>query len=184
MVAAAIADPVVEYASNAGFFGPGTFTDHSNLDVVPALLAGIGLFAFHLVRKARAVASTPLPRWSAAAVPAIFGAQILTLYVMETAEQFVVYGHPLAPNLWLGGPSSFSLAVHAVVCVALTAAIVRSRRRLAASALKVAAFIAAAAAFPTRSCAPPPLRRFESVSLAKPSPVLCTIGGRAPPPIP
>ena len=42
-MAAAIADPLVEFASNAGWFGAGNFTDHSNLDVVPALFAGVAL---------------------------------------------------------------------------------------------------------------------------------------------
>src|SRR5208283_1357179 len=43
ILAAALADPLVEFASNAGLFGGGAFTDHSMLDVLPALIAG-GLF--------------------------------------------------------------------------------------------------------------------------------------------
>jgi hypothetical protein len=33
LVAASITDPLVEFASNSGMFGPGSFTDHSNQDV-------------------------------------------------------------------------------------------------------------------------------------------------------
>jgi hypothetical protein len=41
VLAAAIADPLVEFASNAGWFGPGNFTDRSNLDVGPVFALGI-----------------------------------------------------------------------------------------------------------------------------------------------
>src|ERR1700694_3279642 len=51
LVALAIADPLTEWASNAGLFGPGNFTDHSNADVVPALFAGFAFFALHLVMR-------------------------------------------------------------------------------------------------------------------------------------
>jgi len=41
VTAAAVIDPAVEWLANHGRFGPGAFTDHSNLDVLPAL--GVGL---------------------------------------------------------------------------------------------------------------------------------------------
>src|SRR5215469_9937216 len=52
-IAAAIADPLVEFASNAHCFGPGRFTDHSNLDVLPALAAGGLLLAAYFGMKIR-----------------------------------------------------------------------------------------------------------------------------------
>ena len=42
-----------------GWFGRGSFTDHSNLDVVPALLAGVALMTLYLFRKARLVVFRP-----------------------------------------------------------------------------------------------------------------------------
>src|SRR5579863_7532885 len=53
MIAAAIADPLVESASNAGWFGPGNFTDHSTWDVVPAFLVGLFFVALYLWLRVR-----------------------------------------------------------------------------------------------------------------------------------
>ena len=53
-------------------------------------------------------------------LPAILTMQMLALFMMETTEQFVVFGHPLGGTIWLGGPVIVSLAIHAfcgVVCV-------------------------------------------------------------------
>ena len=47
-IAAAIADPIVESAANPRWFGPGRLTDHSNLDVLPALLAGTFLMLLYI----------------------------------------------------------------------------------------------------------------------------------------
>ena len=182
VVAAAIADPIVEYASNAGVFGARGVTDHSNLDVVPALFAGVGLLALFMVRKAPAVlAGRALPRRIVALLPAIFLLQILALYAMETAEQLAVCGHLLGPWVWLGGPPSVSLAAHAVVCFGVTIAVARWRRTLAATALRIVGMIAAIATLPVH--APPPLapRTFAVVSFKASLLCPCTIGERAPP---
>ena len=56
IIAAAIADPCVEFASNSGWFGPGRFTDRSNLDVVPALLVGLAVIACYVGMRIREVA--------------------------------------------------------------------------------------------------------------------------------
>jgi hypothetical protein len=45
---------MVEFGANSGLFGPGTFTDHSNLYVAPALITGLALtvaFVMMLVRR-------------------------------------------------------------------------------------------------------------------------------------
>lgn len=182
VVAAAIADPLVEFASNAGWFGPGQFTDRSNLDVIPALLAGIALLALFMVRKARAVlAGRGLPGGYAVMVPSIFVLQMLTLYVMETSEQLLAFGHLFGPTTWLGAPPPISLAAHAVVSAAVTYAIVRSRRTLAATTLRVVRLIAAIATFAPQGVAPITVRRLDYVCFKKFVPVLCAIGERAPP---
>jgi hypothetical protein len=182
VISAAIADPLVECASNAGWFGPGSFTDRSNLDVVPALLAGIALLALFMLRKARAVLTEcEFPRGSTALLPSIFILQMLTLYVMETTEQLLTSGHLLGPTIWLGAPPPISLAAHATVCVAVTYAIVRSRRALAATTLRVVRLIAAIATFAPKPTSALAVRRFNNGCFKPFSPVLCTVGERAPP---
>jgi hypothetical protein len=181
-IAAAIADPLVEFASNSGWFGHGSFTDRSNLDVVPALLAGIALLASFMVRKARAVlAGGALPRGVAVLVPWIFILQLLTLYLMETAEQFAVFGHTLGPTTWLGGPTPFSLTVHGAVCLAVSFAIVHSRRKIAATTLRVIGRIVAICRLALQGTKPIRVRRFETFCQARFLLVLCAIGERAPP---
>jgi hypothetical protein len=182
VISAAIADPVVEFCSNSGLFGPGRFTDRTNLDVIPALAAGVALLALFMVRRARAIlAERALPCGWFSLLPLIFGLQIATLFVMETAEQLVAFGHVIGPMTWLGGPVPASIAVHALVSIAVTVAIARSRRTLAATALRVIRLISALATFPVRGIAPVAARRFVSLSYRKLSPVLCAIGERAPP---
>jgi hypothetical protein len=151
LLAAAIADPALEFASNSGLFGPGSYTDHSNLDVVPALSLGFVLFAIYLVYKAakaltgyeRSPLST-LRLWNrslARAMPRllgpIFALQIIALYVMETAEQFAVYGHALGGTTWLGAPTPISLLFHGALCAAISFALVRLVSGLAATTLRV-----------------------------------------------
>ena len=55
IIAAAVADPILESASNAGLFGHGSFTDHSNLDVLPALCIGLLAVAIHVTLRLRGV---------------------------------------------------------------------------------------------------------------------------------
>jgi len=182
VISAAIADPLVEFASNAGWFGRGSFTDHSNLNVVPALLAGVALLAIYLFRKARLVVSSrAFPRGVASLLPAIFAFQLLALYGMETAEQFVVFGHQLGPAIWLGAPPAISLAIHAAICVAVTLWFGRSARTLAATTLRVIRLIRAIATLAVRGSAAPARRVLDARCFKELAPVLCRIGERAPP---
>ncbi len=182
VIAAAIADPLVESVSNLGWFGPGSLTDHSNLDVFPALLAGIALLTLFMVRKARAVlAGRALSTGWATLLPAIFVLQIFTLYVMETIEQLLAFGHVLGPTIWLGAPPTISLGIHAVVGTAVGCAIIRSRRTLAGTTLRAVRLIVAILTFAPQITAPILLRRFGDVCFKEFLPVLCTIGERAPP---
>ncbi|MGA7354667.1 MAG: hypothetical protein WBW76_04465, partial [Candidatus Cybelea sp.] len=182
VVAAALADPIVEFASNSGWFGSVSFTDHSNLDILPALLVGVGLLAFYMVRRARAVlAGQVLQQGVVLSLPAIFALQLLALYVMETAEQLVVWRHLLGQTAWLGGPLPMSLTIHAILCLAVALTIARSKRALAATTLRVMRILAAIVLFAVRATRPILAARFESICFKELLPLLCSIGERAPP---
>jgi hypothetical protein len=182
VIAAAVADPLVEFISNAGGFGPGNFTDRSNLDVFPALVIGIVALALYFVGAARALlAGTALPRRLATLVPWIFVLQILVLYVMETAEQHIVGSHTFGPTVWLGGPLFGSLGIHAAFCLGVTFWVARSARGLAATTLRVIALIKAIATLPAHAAETLPSLRSLEPSFPLPVPVLCRIGERAPP---
>jgi hypothetical protein len=181
IVAAAIADPVVEFASNAGWFGHQLFTDRSNADVFPALAAAGVLLALFMLRKARAVLDgSALPRRWWTLLPAIFAVQLVALYAMETTEQLVVRGGILGPTIWLGGPIAVSLAIHAAFCVAFAWLLVRCARSIAKTTLHVLRMIRAIATF---GVAPDLVVRLRAgdVARCKDVPLLCQIGERAPP---
>ena len=181
IIAAAVADPIVEFASNAGCFGHGVFTDRSNLDVLPALAAAAGLLALFMLRKARAVLDgSVLPRRCWTLLPAIFAVQLVALFVMETTEQIVLRGGILGPAIWLGGPIAVSLAIHAASCAALTLLFVRSARGLAKTTLHVLRVIHAIATFSVMRGVVVRLRAGD-VAPCKDVPLLCRIGERAPP---
>jgi hypothetical protein len=184
--AAAIADPIVERASNAGVFGRGVFTDHSNLDVVPAALVGLLFVVLLLAFKARAI----LLRNSSRALddacvlrilPFAFAGQIVFLYIMETTEQLVVYGHTLGGAVWLGGPIACSLAMHAATCAIVALVLAKSLRSLADAAVRIVRLVRALAARPVQPARPILGRDIDRLSLNPFGPVLCRIGERAPP---
>jgi len=182
VIAAAIADPVVELASNAGWFGPGHFTDRSNLDVVPSLLMGVGLLALYLVTKAGSlVADRSLARGILRKLPAIFALQILALFIMETLEQLGVYGHLLGPAIWLGGPLPASLTIHAAFCIMVTYAIARSARGLAVTTLRVIRLIRAIGTFAVVAVALAASYRPQAVCFNELLRALRRVGERAPP---
>lgn len=186
LVAASIADPLVEFASNSGMFGPGSFTDHSNQDVLPALFAGLVFGAVCVFLRARRV----LARYRDAIVrtigvrsllPYVFGMQIALLYVMETAEQIVVAGHSLGGTIWLGGPPLASLGVHAAICVLTTFLMGRLARFLSQKAVTFVARIVAAIGLAPLSPAILSLRVSHRADARRRAPLLCRIGERAPP---
>jgi hypothetical protein len=185
VVAAAIADPCVEAASNAGWFGPGNFTDHSYLDVIPALLSGMLLLGIYLVLRVRREllrASNEALRANVGPLfPAILGLQLAVLFVMESAEQFLVYGRLLGGAVWLGGPVWFSLSVHALVGVAVAFALAYFVCACARSTVRMIRRIRALAMRALHDPAPLALRRLGRICLAHEAPVRCRIGNRAPP---
>jgi hypothetical protein len=196
VVAAAIADPLIEAASNAGWFGPRNYTDHSNLDIAPALCVAALLAGLHLFLRVRHLlrgGSGPLPRWLrmsgdalagrrlCSLLPRIFVAQLVALYCMETIEQIAVAGHPLGGTLWLGGPVLVSLALHAIACLAITFIAGEVMRCCARSALRIARFILRILTSISRLPRTIVFRRRSVVSFRVSDPIACRIGERAPP---
>jgi hypothetical protein len=192
VISAAIANPLVEAASNAGFFGRSTFTDHSNLDVLPALCLGFLALMIHvalrlrLVMVARAQLKERLREWDVALrsraptlVPATFAAQLVVLYAMETIEQIVVTGHPLGGFLWMGAPPLVCLMVHAIACTLLFLLATRVMHEVAWATLRV---VTMAGAILTRDERTVRVRRVTcEVPLKRLAPALPSVGGRAPP---
>jgi hypothetical protein len=195
VIAAAVADPLVEAAANAGWFGFGRFTDHSTLDVVPALVAGCLLVLLQLVMRVHGAARLPsdralsllrvsdraLSQGAAKLLVATFTLQISVLFWMETAEQIAVYGHPLGGTIWLGGPIAVSLIVHGIACIAVSLAIARSVRALATTALCAIKFMRAMATLHARANVPLAIRRCEASLSIPASLVFLNAGERAPP---
>jgi hypothetical protein len=184
VVSAAIADPLLEALSNAGFFGPGNYTDHSTLDVLPVLGIGallavlhLSIHVSHLLRNAGLDASETL--W--ALLPWIFVAQIAALYGMETVEQIVIGGHALGGAVWLGAPVAISLAAHAATCLLVTFTAAWLLRRCARAALRLAHLALRPIPSASRALRPIILDRAFAVPARILAPTACRIGERAPP---
>jgi hypothetical protein len=134
-IAASIADPIVEGASNSGWFGPGKFTDHSTWDVIPTLVVGLVFVLWHSYLRIRQALDGPDQKMrgfgslnltvAIKLLPIIFVLQLGILYGMESLEQKIVWGHVLGGTIWLGGPVLISASVHALASagVALVAAV-------------------------------------------------------------
>lgn len=195
IIAAGLANPCVEFASNAGWLGRGDFTDHSNLDVIPTLGLGLAFIALVVVRRISQLAfpgtAQRLSAWLrlsshalrmrsvAPLMPAAFGMQMLVLFTMETIEQAIVHGHAAGGMLWLGGPVITSLAIHAVFCVATAYALAKALRGVARAAVRIAQLIHAALL--SASANPTMLLRIDTTSLAPQALSRCGIAERAPP---
>jgi len=114
-------------------------------------------------------------------LPLMFAAQILILYLMETAEQYVVWHHSLAGTIWLGAPVLISLAVHAFACAFVAYAAARSIHAFARTTLHIVQRMRALATLPVRGQRTLSRRYPRLVTLREIGPVLCRIGERAPP---
>ncbi len=139
LVAAAVGDPLVESISNTGVFGA-AYHDGNQLSVGPTLLvAGALAFALAACRivatwrgsrdgegdwivdvARRAGSVSPLRD-----LPVVFGAQLVTVFAMETVEQMVSGGTLQTGLAWLGAPIAFSLAIHALICIVLALTLAR-----------------------------------------------------------
>jgi hypothetical protein len=194
VTAAATLDPLVEFLANRGVFGPGNFTDHSNLDVLPGLAIGLAFLAIvvaGLVRRALSRRSYA-PAWLRACAvasertsvatlfPRIFAAQVAVLWSMETVEQVVVAGRPLGGGVWLGAPAPIALAIHAAGGVALTFVLARIVRWSAETLAHVV--VAVCEFFRTDASGRARLRRFDRRAAVRfLEPMLARLSGRAPP---
>jgi hypothetical protein len=194
MIAAAIADPLVESASNAGWFGPGNFTDHSTWDVVPILLVGLLFVALHLWSRVRMTlnARNDAPDWPRLAkdalshsvirlIPMIFAAQAAILYLMETAEQRVMYGHVLDGLLWLGGPIAVGFAAHAVMTVVIAVTASKALQAFADATVQALNAMRALALSYVRIAQPAFVRIQDFALLRRSAAILRRNGERAPP---
>ncbi|HME82671.1 MAG TPA: hypothetical protein VKF82_11455 [Candidatus Eremiobacteraceae bacterium] len=195
IIAAGLANPGIEFASNAGWFGRGDFTDRSNLDVIPTIVLGIALAALVILGRiwqlAAAGNAKRLAAWLrlsghvlhpctiARFIPAVFGIQMLVLFSMESIEQIAVRGHLLGGSLWLGGPLAVSLFLHALFCVATAYVLTRALHGFAHRAARIAYLlqtILSAAGVGARM-----LPRMLGGWLPSSSPLHSGIGERAPP---
>ena len=152
ITAAALADPIVEGLSNAGAFGPGLFTDHSNAAVAPALCIGIFFAALFVIGTALCRLAGVPPNWVrrfGAALPAttigrlfplILAMQIGVLFGMETLEQFAILGHTLGGTVWLGGPALVALTIHVTTGFIVTTMFSRVLHQLAQSVVDAVVF--------------------------------------------
>jgi len=197
IVSAALADPLVESLSNAGAFGPGRFTDHSNRDVLPALAAGllfVALFVFGLVRRTFAAAALRrTPAWLHAShaalpvraairlLPAVFGLQLATLFFAESAEQLAVTGRLLGGTVWLGGPAWASVSIHAAAGLVVVVVLARLLDWIARGIVDaIVSLRRLVLAWNSLSPLPELLARFDAPARSQ-APVLATAPGRAPP---
>jgi hypothetical protein len=145
--AATLTDPLVESASNAGWFGSGSFTDHSTIDVLPVLgIAALAALTYVYLRARPSLASRSVEfarrlRASARLLLGTFALQLALLYVMETCEQIVVTGHALGGTVWLGAPIAIALALHAVACVLSACALAWILPELSRAAVALARFV-------------------------------------------
>lgn len=197
LLALAIADPLTEWISNHGWFGPGNFTDHSNADVVPTLLIGLLFGALHLAARSHYAARASeceLQRWLAAWVrvldvgtvrrylPRAFALQIAALWSAETLEQVVVTGHGFGGTVWLGAPILAALVVHATICAGVGFGAALAIRALATPALRITSLIVAFATIRFGDAPKTVFRRGLSSSARRiAAPLVCRIGERAPP---
>jgi len=194
-IGAAIADPLVEALSNAGVFGPGNYTDHSMVDVIPALAIGLTAATVWLLIEVRKLLGRPVckPRWLSRSLraldaqciakmyPVIFAVQLVILFSMETLEQIAVYGHVIGLLIWLGGPIAVSLLAHALVCACATFILHRVTRKCAAAIVVIGCFIARLFAVRAVRANDTLTISWQAISARVASPLPCRIGGRAPP---
>lgn len=180
LTAATLTDPIVEGLSNAGLFGPGRFTDHSNLDVIPAACVAAALALLAVFRWLRVWSAQLAPVRVTGALPKVFLLQVAALYAMETIEQIATAGHPLGGTIWLGGPAIVSLTAHGLACIAVTWLLSRS---LSWSARTIVRIVRATIEFLRTLVQDPSLRSYR-LTIALPNvrqPYLRALAGRAPP---
>ncbi len=197
LIAAAVADPVVESIANTGILG-GHFADDNHTSVIPTLLGGLLLVleivavrCIDMLRRApnrsrvrfADIARGIGTRSTARDLPCLFAMQLAVLFLMESTEQLVVGGTLLGGTAWLGGPVLFSLAMHALIGAGSLFAMQRIVRAVV-KALASLVGIAIEFILLARNLGESWLtfrRRDEPACLRAQAPHVRQIGGRAPP---
>lgn len=199
LIAAALADPIVETIANTGMLG-GQYADTNHVGIIPTLVVGgvlvLELLVFYFVETWRSLDAArghggdllDIAKGLAAGsfrrdFPSVLAMQLTALFVMESTEQLALGGKLLGGTAWLGGPIPFSLIVHAFVgacCILVLGAFMRAVVRIFTSIVRTAiAFIWLAITHAARA-----VTRFadrELICLRAQSPHARQIGGRAPP---
>jgi hypothetical protein len=195
MLAASTANVMVESASNAGWFGPGAFTDRSCWDIPPVVCTALffmGLCALVQIRAAFRqlrhpangivrIASDFLAGSIFRSAATIFATQLLVLSGMETSEQIVIYGHTLGGMVWLGGPVGIALTVHAVVCLTIICVTAAALHHISDLARHVVQLLNVLILPRTRDRQPFYISARLALSEGHTTRVCCRIGERAPP---
>ncbi len=129
ILAAALADPLVETVANTGILGGG-YADNNHTSVIPALVAGAVLALEVTLLRALGtcgllgpgrrnwiaeLATRACPRSFARDLPLVLLLQLVALFLMESIEQLAFGGRLSGGTAWLGGPVLFSLCVHALI---------------------------------------------------------------------
>ncbi|MDH2909822.1 MAG: hypothetical protein HKL92_05925 [Candidatus Eremiobacteraeota bacterium] len=185
VLAAALADPCLEFASNAGWFGAGRFTDRSMADVLPTLLVGLFFLVVQLLLILRRACTRPrldeaLRQPLAALLPSIFMLQLALLFVIESIEQRAVDGHFLGGALWLGAPIPIALAIHALFATGTAFLVATTLREFTRRAPALAAAVRLRREI--RSARATSTRRSFAAPFATLSDLVCgSVGERAPP---
>ncbi len=153
LVAAAIADPLVETIANTGVLGGG-YSDNDHTSVVPTLIFGsallllaIGARCLGLVRRASVyrrwvvgIARQLGARPALADLPYVVLLQFVALFAMESCEQLLFNGRLSGGTAWLGGPIWFSVGTHVLIgliCVILAARAMRTIVRRCAALVSI-----------------------------------------------
>jgi hypothetical protein len=132
LIAAALADPLVETIANTGVLGAG-YADNDHSSVLPTLLIGAVLTLLVIAARTWAVAFARhiCERSVLDDLPYVLLLQFIALFIMESAEQLLAGGRLLGGTAWLGGPVWFSLCTHVLVGFLSTVLIFRGVRTIA-----------------------------------------------------
>jgi len=198
LVAAAIADPLVETISNSGILGGG-YDDNNHLSALPVFIAGallvVVVIAVRCLSVIRSGSSLRRDDWLAESatqfsqgsplhdLPAVLVLQLAAVFTMESIEQLVFGGKLLGGAAWLGGPIAFSLLSHALIgtsCTLLFAAVMRWIHAAIVS-LVHAAVDAVLLSLVRDSARAFAKQRNDALPLRAQAPHVRQIGGRAPP---
>jgi hypothetical protein len=194
LLAAAVANPIVESVSNTGIFGHG-YSDHDQSSVGPTLaIAAVFALAFVVMRAVRmlggvsrsegmlsGIARDLARRAPTSDLPFVIGLQFVVVYAMERVE-CLAHGGTESGLAWLGGPVLFAVAVHGLIALGVTFAAgfaLRSFARLLATAVR--AVLEAIAIVRARSVAAAFARQTFIAALGSSLAHVRSLRGRGPP---